>query len=75
MNDALMERLQLFLTKEGNQSLLGTPATEEQIAEAEKQLGLSLDQDMFNSSEALAAPMPDYPYTPSATVPPSGGRV
>ncbi|ETT75977.1 cell wall assembly/cell proliferation coordinating protein, KNR4-like protein [Paenibacillus sp. FSL R7-277] len=45
MNDALMERLQLFLTKEGNQSLLGTPATEEQIAEAEKQLGLSLDQD------------------------------
>ncbi|GGG01843.1 hypothetical protein GCM10010912_53350 [Paenibacillus albidus] len=45
MNDALMDRLHRFLTRGDNESLLGTPATDEQIAEAEKLLGISLEKD------------------------------
>ncbi|REK71935.1 SMI1/KNR4 family protein [Paenibacillus paeoniae] len=45
MNDALMERLTAFLYRENNRTLVGTPASQEEVAEAEQRLGISFHKD------------------------------
>ncbi|MGI2297908.1 SMI1/KNR4 family protein [Paenibacillus sp. GXUN7292] len=45
MNDALMERLKAFLHREGNSSLVGSPASQEEIVNAQQQLNVSFHED------------------------------
>ena len=45
MKDILMERLKNFLLREDNSTLLGSPASHEEIAAAEQQLGIRLHED------------------------------
>lgn len=45
MNEALMERLQNFLFREDRASLVGSPATQEEIAHAEQQLNVRFHED------------------------------
>ncbi|QUL55317.1 SMI1/KNR4 family protein [Paenibacillus tritici] len=71
MNDALMERLHLFLTREDNRSLLGIPATDDQIAAAEKVLGLSLDRDyvrFIKSFGGAYAGLPVYAFSNASSM-------
>ncbi|GIP00373.1 hypothetical protein J14TS5_54580 [Paenibacillus lautus] len=45
MNEALMERLQKFLLRQDRASLVGSPATQEEIAHAEQQLNVTFHED------------------------------
>lgn len=45
MNEVLMERLQKFLLREDRASLVGTPATQEEIAHAEQLLNVRFHED------------------------------
>lgn len=45
MNEALMERLQKFLLRQDRASLLGSPATQEEIAHAEQRLNVRFHED------------------------------
>ncbi len=45
MKDALMERLKTFLHQKDKSTLLGIPASREEIAEAERRLNVSFHQD------------------------------
>jgi hypothetical protein len=45
MNEDLIARLQQFLFREDNESLVGKPATDEEIAAAELELGVPLDKE------------------------------
>ncbi|KOR89161.1 SMI1/KNR4 family protein [Paenibacillus solani] len=45
MNEALMERLQKFLSREDRASLVGCPATQEEISHAEQLLNVSFHED------------------------------
>ncbi|GAA3412353.1 hypothetical protein ACFFNY_23240 [Paenibacillus hodogayensis] len=43
MNEALMERLKVFLHREDNKTLVGTPASEEEIILAQQRLNVTCD--------------------------------
>jgi len=45
MNEALMERLKVFLQREDNSTLVGIPASQEEIAEAQRQLNVNFHED------------------------------
>jgi len=45
MNGQLMERLQVFLRREDNHTLVGKPASREEIAAAEQQLDVRFHED------------------------------
>jgi hypothetical protein len=45
MKDALMERLKTFLHRESNSTLVGIPASQEEIAEAQRQLNIQFHED------------------------------
>ncbi|MEC0090832.1 SMI1/KNR4 family protein [Paenibacillus macquariensis] len=45
MKDALMERLKSFLHREDNSTLIGIPASQEEIAEAQQRLNVSFHED------------------------------
>jgi len=45
MKEALIERLKIFLLREDNSTLVGTPAREEEIAKAEQQLKVNFHED------------------------------
>lgn len=45
MNDALMKRLKAFLLREDNITLLGSPATEDEIANAQQRLNVDFHDD------------------------------
>ncbi|MGO4184921.1 SMI1/KNR4 family protein [Paenibacillus sp. MCAF9] len=45
MKDALMERLKNFLHLEDNSTLVGIPATQEEIAKAQQRLNVSFHED------------------------------
>lgn len=45
MNDALMKRLKAFLLREDNITLLGSPATEDEIAHAQHRLNVDFHDD------------------------------
>ncbi|WP_442604121.1 SMI1/KNR4 family protein [Paenibacillus sp. KN14-4R] len=45
MKDALMERLKVFLQREDNSTLVGIPASQEEIAEAQRQLNVNFHED------------------------------
>ncbi|MFD0717635.1 SMI1/KNR4 family protein [Paenibacillus sp. GCM10027626] len=45
MNDALIERLKAFLHRENNSSLVGSPASQEEIVHAQQQLNVSFHDD------------------------------
>lgn len=45
MNDALIERVKTFLHQEDKSMLVGTPASEEEIATAEQQLKINFHED------------------------------
>ncbi|BBI33469.1 SMI1/KNR4 family protein [Cohnella abietis] len=44
MKDALMERLKIFLHREDNSTLVGIPASEEEIAKAQQQLNVNFHE-------------------------------
>jgi len=45
MNDALMERLAAFLHRANNHTLVGIPASQEEVAQAEQRLGIRFHED------------------------------
>lgn len=45
MNEAIMERLRNFLLREDNITLLGNPASQEEIRDAEQRLGVRFHND------------------------------
>jgi len=45
MNEQLMERLQTFLRREDNHTLVGKPASREEVETAEQQLDVSFHED------------------------------
>lgn len=45
MNDTLMKRLNTFLLREDNSSILGSPASQEEIASAEQRLKVNFHED------------------------------
>ncbi|EPY05816.1 cell wall assembly/cell proliferation coordinating protein, KNR4-like protein [Paenibacillus alvei TS-15] len=45
MKDALMERLKVFLHREDNRTLAGTPASQEEIVKAEQWLNVNFHED------------------------------
>ncbi|MBH5319396.1 SMI1/KNR4 family protein [Paenibacillus sp. GSMTC-2017] len=45
MKDALMERLQIFLHREDNSTLVGIPASLEEIANAQRRLNVNFHED------------------------------
>lgn len=45
MNDALMERLKIFLHREDNRTLVGIPTSQEEIAKAQQRLNISFHED------------------------------
>ncbi|MFB6365844.1 SMI1/KNR4 family protein [Paenibacillus elgii] len=45
MKDALMERLKIFLHREDNSTLVGIPASQEEIAKAQQQLNVNFHED------------------------------
>ncbi|MFE4571116.1 SMI1/KNR4 family protein [Paenibacillus chitinolyticus] len=45
MKEALMERLKAFLHRKDNSTLVGSPASQEEIAHAEQQLNVSFHED------------------------------
>ncbi|GGG69852.1 SMI1/KNR4 family protein [Paenibacillus radicis (ex Gao et al. 2016)] len=48
MKDALMERLKIFLHREDNKTLVGTPASQEEIAKAEQRLNVNFHEDYID---------------------------
>lgn len=48
MKDALMKRLEVFLHREDNRSLLGIPASPEEIVKAQQQLNVSFHEDYID---------------------------
>ncbi|MFD3259005.1 SMI1/KNR4 family protein [Paenibacillus lentus] len=48
MKDALMERLKIFLHREDNRTLVGIPASEEEIAKAQQRLNVSFHEDYIH---------------------------
>ncbi|WP_068774997.1 SMI1/KNR4 family protein [Paenibacillus sp. FJAT-26967] len=45
MKDALMDRLKIFLHREDNSTLVGVPASQEQIAKAQQRLNVNFHED------------------------------
>lgn len=45
MKDALMERLKTFLLREDNRTLVGIPASQEEIVEAQQRLNVNFHED------------------------------
>ncbi|MGX4585939.1 SMI1/KNR4 family protein [Paenibacillus chitinolyticus] len=45
MKDVLLERLKAFLQRKDNSTLVGSPASQEEIAHAEQQLNVSFHED------------------------------
>ncbi|EJW18756.1 SMI1/KNR4 family protein [Paenibacillus alvei] len=45
MKDALMERLKIFLHQEDNETLVGIPASQEEIVSAEQRLNVNFHED------------------------------
>jgi len=45
MKDALMERLKIFLHREDNRTLVGIPASQEEIVEAQQRLNVNFHED------------------------------
>ncbi|MGM1047410.1 MAG: SMI1/KNR4 family protein [Bacillota bacterium] len=45
MKESLIERLKLFLHREDNRTLVGRPASQEEIAHAQQQLNVSFHED------------------------------
>ncbi|EJL28107.1 SMI1/KNR4 family protein [Brevibacillus sp. BC25] len=45
MKDVLMKRLKTFLHREDNRTLVGIPASQEEIAEAQQQLNVNFHED------------------------------
>ncbi|GGD60234.1 SMI1/KNR4 family protein [Paenibacillus nasutitermitis] len=45
MNEAIMERLKIFLLREDNRTLVGSPASQEEIADAQQRLGVRFHED------------------------------
>ncbi|WP_391574944.1 SMI1/KNR4 family protein [Cohnella sp.] len=45
MKDTLMERLKLFLHREDNSTLVGIPASQEEIAKAQQRLNVNFHED------------------------------
>lgn len=45
MKDALMERLKIFLHREDNSTLVGIPASQEEIAKAQQRLNVNFHED------------------------------
>lgn len=48
MNDALMRRLEVFLHREDNRTLLGIPASHEEIVKAEQQLNVKFHEEYID---------------------------
>ncbi|AZS17902.1 SMI1/KNR4 family protein [Paenibacillus lutimineralis] len=48
MKDALMERLKTFLLREDNRTLVGIPASQEEIVKAQQQLNVNFHEDYIH---------------------------
>jgi len=48
MKDALMERLKIFLHRDNNRTLVGIPASQEEIVKAQQQLNVNFHEDYIH---------------------------
>ncbi|GAE06259.1 hypothetical protein JCM10914_2407 [Paenibacillus sp. JCM 10914] len=62
MKNALMERLKNFLQREGNSTLVGIPASLEEIAKAQQRLNVNFHEATYTLSRRLGEHMQVWPY-------------